>query len=190
MIDCAAMPDWPHSPAHRLGEGGAYMVTAATYQKLPLFRSGNRLAYLCETLLQMAPKHGWKLEAWAVFPNHYHLIATTLEKATTMGKFIGHLHMVTAKQINLEDATPSRRVWFQYWDSHLTYLRSYLARLNYVHTNAVKHGLVRAASQYAWCSAGWFERRAERPFYQTVMRIRSDRVKVVDDFAVDPADIA
>jgi hypothetical protein len=37
------MPDWPHSPTHRLGSAGAYMVTAATYQKQPLFCSAKRL---------------------------------------------------------------------------------------------------------------------------------------------------
>jgi putative transposase len=48
---------------------------------------------------------------------------------------------------------------------------------------------VRLAQRFPWCSAGWFEREAERSFYQTVMRIRSDRIKVMDDFTVDPADI-
>jgi putative transposase len=183
------MPDWPHSPTHRLDRAGAYMVTAATYQKRPLFGSARRLTYLYETLLDLAPRYGWKLEAWAVFPNHYHFVATSQEKAATLKRFISHLHTVTAKEINGQDQILQRRVWFQYWDSHLTYARSYLARLNYVHCNAVRHGLVPQPEHYAWCSAGWFEREAEKPFYQTVMGLRSDRLKVLDDFTVDPADI-
>jgi putative transposase len=183
------MPDWPHSPTHRLDSAGAYMVTAGTYRKQPLFGSAKRLTYLCETLLHLAPQHGWKLEAWAVFPNHYHFVAMSQQKASTLPKFIGHLHTVTAAEINRRDETPGRKVWFQYWDSHLTYPESYLARLNYVHANALRHGLVRQPSHYVWCSAGWFEREAERPFYKTVMRIRSDCVKVRDDFSVDPVDI-
>lgn len=183
------MPDWPHAPTHRLDSAGAYMVTAATYRKEPLFKSAKRLTLLCEQLLDLAAKHGWKLDAWAVFPNHYHFVAITKENAETLTRFIGHLHTATAKEINRQDETPGRKVWFQYWDSHLTYPRSYLARLNYVHCNAVKHGLVRQAAQYPWCSAGWFERKAERPFYQTVMRMCSDHINVRDDFNVDPADI-
>jgi putative transposase len=183
------MPDWPHSPTHRLDSAGAYMITSATYQKQPLFRSAKRLTFLCETLLHLALRHGWKLEAWAVFPNHYHFVATSPMEAGTLRQFIGHLHTSTAAEINRQDRTPGRKVWFQYWDSHLTYPQSFLARLNYVHSNAVRHGLVRQPPQYAWCSAGWFERKAGRAFYQTVMRIRVDRVKVLDDFTVDPADI-
>ena len=78
-------------------------------------------------------------------------------------------------------------VWFQYWDSRITYERSYLARLNYVHSNAVKHGLVRKAEEYEWC-AGWFQRKAERPFYETVMRMRSEGISIKDDFTVAPED--
>ena len=188
-VNSKIMPDWPHAPTHRLDGAGAYMVTGATYRKQPFFASAKRLAMLCEQLLNLAPEHEWKLEAWAVFPNHYHFVATSQKGAETLSRFIGQLHTVTAKEINRQDETPGRKVWFQYWDSHLTYTRSYLARLNYVHCNAVRHGLVREAAQYTWCSAGWFERKAERPFYQTVMRMRSDRVKVMDDFTVDTADV-
>jgi putative transposase len=165
------------------------MVTAATYQKRPLFRSGKRLTFLCQTLLSLAKKYGWKLEAWAVFPNHYHFIATSEQSARNLRAFIGNLHVVTAREINREDGTVGRKVWFQYWDTHLTYLRSYFARLNYVHCNAVWHRLVRVPSEYAWCSAGWFEREADRAFYKTVMEFRSNRVSVRDEFEVDRADV-
>ena len=183
------MPDWPHSPVHRLDGGGAYMITAATYEKLPIFRSRKRLAYLCEALLRLAAASLWRLQAWAVFPNHYHFIAIAPEGGKTLSTFVARLHRATATEINREDQSPGRRVWFQYWDSHLTFTKSYLARLNYVHTNAVRHGLVRRPEQYEWCSAGWFEREAGRPFYETVMNIRSDRVNVLDDFQVDAEDI-
>jgi len=183
------MTNWPHGPAHLLDWAGTYMVTAATYKKLPLFASAKRLAQLCDHLRELAPLHGWQLHTWAVFPNHYHFVGSTHRKADSLRRFISHLHSATAKEVNAQDDVPGRRVWFQYWDSHLTFQRSYLVRLNYVHTNAVKHGVVRQPSQYAWCSAGWFELEARQSFYQTVMRLRSDLVQVMDDFTVDLADI-
>jgi putative transposase len=183
------MPDWPHSPIHRLSGAGAYIVTAGTYQKKPVFRSRARLTFLCEMLLQTATAHEWALQAWAVFPNHYHFVAVSPGKAEGLPALIGHLHRLAAAKVNLEDGCPGRQIWFQYWESHLTFQRSYLARLNYVHTNAVRHGLVRVAAQYEWCSAGWFERTADRPFYQTVMKTKSEGARVLDDFEVDPAEV-
>ena len=53
------------------------------------------------------------------------------------------LHMKTAQEINLQDTAPGRKAWYQFWDSHFTFERSYLARLNYVHYNPAKHGVTR-----------------------------------------------
>ena len=57
-----------------------------------------------------------------------------------------------------------------------------LARLNYVHQNAVKHKLVTVANQYPWCSAAWFERVATPAQVKTIYEFKIDRVKVEDDF--------
>jgi len=75
-------------------------------------------------------------------------------------------------------------VWFEYWDTRLTYQRSYFARLSYVHRNAVHHRLVREASLYPWCSAGWLQRKARASFYKTIMQFGIERLKVPDDFEV------
>jgi putative transposase len=73
-------------------------------------------------------------------------------------------------------------VWDQYWDTHLTFQKSYLARLHYVHNNPVHHGLASIASAYPWCSAAWFERTASPSFVQTVYNFPSDGLNVQDDF--------
>ena len=104
-------------------------------------------------------------------------------------EFIRYLHSVTSIQANRWNRTPGRQNWFQYWDSELTFEKSYFARLSYVHQNAVHHGLVREASLYPWCSAGWFQRRAETSFYKTIMSMKVGRVQVVDDFGVDPSEV-
>ena len=96
------------------------MVTAATYKKEPRFGSAKRLSYFCDQLLGLALAYCWKLEAWAVFPNHYHFIASSPLKAETLRGFLSHLHTKTAKEMNRLDGTPGRRVWFQYWESRLT----------------------------------------------------------------------
>ena len=64
----------------------------------------------------------------------------------------------------------------------LTYQKSYLARLNYVHQNAVKHGLVPVANQYPWCSARWFEGLASPAIVQSIYRFKIDAVSMKDGF--------
>lgn len=146
--------DWRHAPAHRLGQPGAYMVTSGCYQKKSLFATRSRLTFLSNALLELTRKYDWRLQSWAIFPNHYHFVAEsrTPESLRTLTR---HLHSISARYVNEIDGTPERKVWFQYWDTHLSYERSYLARLGYVHLNAVKHGLVQRPQDYWWCSAGW-----------------------------------
>jgi putative transposase len=182
------MPDWPHSPLHRLSRGGAYVVTAATYEKAPLFRSGSRLTLLCNTLLKLSSEYGWSVQAWAVFPNHYHFVASSVS-GDSLRTLIRHLHSATAREMNEIDGRPGRKVWFQYWETLITNQRSYFARLHYVHENAVRHGLVRRATNYPWCSAGWFELKAVPSFRKTVLAFPCDRISLPDAFEVEPNDV-
>jgi putative transposase len=184
------MRDWPHSPKHVLPQAGAFMVTAASYLKRSIFRGADRLEYLCDSLLELAEKYHWELQAWAVFPNHYHFVAFAAPDAVSLARWTKHLHSVTAIQANRWDETSARTVWFRYWDTLLTFPESYFARLSYVHRNAVHHGVVREASLYPWCSAGWFQRRAPNALYKRVMGMKIDRVKAVDDFEVRSEDVS
>lgn len=103
-----------------------------------------------------------------------------------MPQLIRTFHSKTALGINATDKAPGRQVWDQYWDTALTFEKSFNARLRYVHENAVHHGLVRVATAYPWCSAGWFELRAPRPLYRRIMSLPIDTVRVRDDFVVPP----
>jgi putative transposase len=174
--------EWPHAPSHYIHETGTYIITCGTYRKEHFFRGTDRLTLLEETLLSLALQYGWQLQAWAVFSNHYHFIATSPPSSQTLPRFISHLHTLTATAINKLDSEPGRKVWFQYWDTLLTYQKSYLTRLNYVNNNPVKHGLVDVASHYKWCSASWFERTADRSFFRSVATLKTDKVTVRDDF--------
>jgi len=173
---------WPHAPTHRLTETGVYMVTAATYRKQRLFYDGPRLRMLHNALLTVADQHAWRLEAWTVFPNHYHFIAHAPADAGTLTIFLRELHSRTAVALNHQDDAPGRKVWHNYWDTQLTHEASYLARLHYVHQNPVKHGVVALASQYPWCSAAWFERTATPAQVKTIYSFKTDRIHVQDDF--------
>lgn len=175
------MTDWPHAPVHRLEEAGAYIVTAGTYRKEHFFRGDERVEFLHDNLLEAAEKHGWLLQAWAVFSNHYHFIGIS-DHPQTLPALIGEVHSRTAIRANEWDHTPGRPVWFQYRDTRLTYEKSYFARLNYVMQNPVRHGIVRLASDYPYCSASWFEREAPVPFAKTVQSYKIDRVNVPDDY--------
>jgi putative transposase len=133
-------------------------------------------------LLSLAQKYHWQIEAWAVFSNHYHLVSRGCPASADLGKYLKHLHSDTARELNRLDGQEGRQVWHNFRETKLTFETSYLARLNYTHQNAVKHGLVPVANQYRWCSAAWFERVATPAQVQTICSFKIDQVNVEDDF--------
>jgi len=174
--------DWPHAPVHRLADNTVYFVTASTLHKRHFFNTPEKRNLLERHLLAFAKRDGWQLEAWAVFANHYHIVARGNPDSRHLGEFLHDLHGVTSRELNKLDGVQGRQVWFNFRDTKLTIQYSYLARLNYVHQNAVKHGLVAVANQYPWCSTAWFERTASPAQVKTIYGFKIDRLKVEDDF--------
>src|SRR5258708_40311285 len=99
----------------------------------------------------------------------------------------GLLHGQTCEWLYKLYDKPQRQVWHNFRETRLTYEKSYLARLPYVHENAVKHRLVPVANQYPWCSAAWFERTATPAQVKTLQAFKTDRLQVYDEYTPDSA---
>ncbi len=158
------------------------MLTAGTLHKAPLFDTPEKLDLFRDTTWGLARSYSLSLRAWAFFRNHYHLVAGFAEASCDHRAFLRHLHRELALRLNKLDATPGRKVIYQFWDSELTYEKSYLARLHYVHHNPVHHRLVPVAHHYPWCSARWFETNARPAYVKTVYSFKTDKVHVPDEF--------
>lgn len=179
---------WPHAPPHRLLEKGTYIVTCGTHQKQHILNTSQKLTLVRDLLFELANKYDWQLQAWAILSNHYHFVAGSPDDTTTLKKMLSTLHTLSARDINRIDNTQGRKVWYNYYDSRITYEKSWLARLKYVHHNPVHHGVVENAELYEWCSAAWFARESPNAFVKTVNSFKIDQVKVYDDFGVRQLD--
>jgi putative transposase len=180
------MDNWPHAPLHWFKQAGLYCLTASTYMKEPLFPTTDDLDLLQELFFDLCRVHHAQVQAWSFFPNHHHAIVESPPDAGRLRALIHEFHSISARERNQRYAQPGRRAWFHYWDTHLTFQRSYLARLNYVNQNPVHHGVVARATNYRWCPATWFEANAKRSFVESVRRFGSSRLQMDDEFDVQP----
>jgi len=174
--------EWAHAPSHLFVPGATYFVTSATYNKVPIFNTVDRLDYLQSVIFEQVQLYDWRLEAWAVMANHYHFVARAPGDAKNLGKMLGNIHSLTARNANIWDQTEGRQVWHQYWDTCLTYLRSYYARIHYVIENPVKHRLVDRAENYRWSSACWFATHGKPGYRRTVLSFPCDKLGIQDDY--------
>src|SRR3989337_317891 len=142
-----------HTPPHLYRAGAKYFITAATFRKMRLFDDKAK-ERLFASLLKSCEKHGWKLEDWVILDNHYHIMLTAPEDKINLSKFVAEYHRFTALFIkkNKPEAASLPRIFNNYWDTCISYERSYYARLNYIYYNPVKHGYTQKAEDYEWGS--------------------------------------
>lgn len=62
-------------------------------------------------------------------------------------KFIRRLHAITSREFNKLDQTPSRKVWYQYWDYCIRNKPDFWKHFNYIIKNPLKHGLVKSLAE-------------------------------------------
>lgn len=172
--------DWPHAPPHRLAEDGVYFVTARTRDQAHLLADDSMKDWFEAKLLELAAEFGWNLEAWCVLSNHYHFVGHSPRDepdAESLKPFIQKLHSLTTKELNTREQQPGRtRLWQNYRETHLTFQRSYLARLNCVHQNVAHHGLARVGSDWKWCSAKRFKESVTPAWLKTIASFKYDEI--------------
>ncbi len=174
---------WHHAPPHVFCPDVNYMLTAGTYGKERLFNTNEKLSVVEKTIISCLEKFEWSPIAWAVMSNHYHLIIRSPQKnSDNLKTMVKDIHTKSAIALNQMDGQKGRKVWFEYWDSCLTYENSYYARLKYVMNNPVHHGLVVNAEDYQHCSAGFFKFNADKGIRKRLETYSTDKLKIPDAF--------
>ena len=145
-----------HAPPHFEAGSNVYLLTAACYEHKPLMLISSRRAELVLALSELMEAIHGDLRAWTILPNHYHLVAEV--DLSAFAARVGRLHNGKSTQWNREDDTPGRKVWHRFADRRIRGERHYFAALNYVHANAVHHGLATTAEEWTSSSHGVYLR--------------------------------
>ncbi|TAE77649.1 MAG: hypothetical protein EAZ65_06755 [Verrucomicrobia bacterium] len=176
--------DWPHAPPHRLGQSGVYFLTARAAEGRALLGDDSMKDWFQATLFEISNDFGWTLEAWAILSNHYHLVGHSPrgpDGAESLREMIRKLHSLTTRELNRRENLPGRtRLWQNFRETCLTHQPSYLARLHYVHQNAVHHKLVIQGSDWKWCSAASFKKAVSPAWLKTITGFPYDEIAAKD----------
>jgi putative transposase len=140
----------PHNPPHLFLPDALYMLTASTYNKIPLMQSQQRKQDWTNAFREAARMYQWQIIAWVVLNNHYHALLRSPENVETLSKFIASYHKYTAHKWNAEDEMNERKVWWNYWDTCIRSEYDLYNRLSYIFWNPVKHELVQTPEEYAF----------------------------------------
>jgi len=165
------------SENYRIGnQHSVYFITFTVTDWIDVFTRLNYRNIIVESLEYCRINKGLKLFAWCLMTNHIHMVCTT-EPPFKMSGFARDFKKFTAKAVlhNIQTLPESRRDWmlyrfefagkydrrikkYRFWQdkSHpveLTTAEMIERRINYIHENPVKTGVVADAEDYLYSSA-------------------------------------
>ena len=131
-----------HGPPHYQADCGHYLLTAACYERRPRIGiTPQRMAQFESELLGALRQHCRQIFAWVILPNHYHTLIHTA-KLDVLLAAVGQLHGRTSFSWNGEENRRGRHVWHRVAETEIKSEGHFLATMNYVLHNAVRHGYV------------------------------------------------
>jgi REP element-mobilizing transposase RayT len=131
--------------------GGHYHVTARGTAKAAIFTTDeDRLRFLL-VLGEVVEQFGWRLYAYCLMENHYHLALMTPE--ANLGAGMSRLNQLYAQWFNHRHDRVGHLFQERYW-SQLIENESYvLAVVRYIAANPVRAGLCDRPRDWPWSSA-------------------------------------
>lgn len=143
-----------HSPPHRPNFGHLrFLISAACYEhRCYIGHNPARMDDFARDLLGLFAAHATQTFAWCVLPNHYHVLVEAADVKHLLLE-VGLFHGRTSHAWNGEEETRGRQVFFRAVERAMRSERHYLATLNYVHHNPVRHGYAALWTDWPWSSA-------------------------------------
>ena len=175
---------YKHNPPHLFQPNAKYFITGAIYQRQRLLLSESAKERVLKSLKIGFNSFGWVLEDWVILNNHYHVIAGAPSQVDTLPAIMRDIHKFTGNWIktHVKGVDPNQKVWWNYWDTCVTYKRSYFARLNYLWYNPQHHNLTDNAGN--WKYGSLYQRIRDEKKYIDHMRneYSFDKLNIKDDF--------
>jgi REP element-mobilizing transposase RayT len=131
-------------PDHR------YHVVSKGNNGEPIVRDGIDYELFCRDLDRVATKYLWKVWAWVLMPNHFHLVLETLPGALSAG--MRDLNGNNGRRMNRRHGREGHLVKNRFFSLMLESEAHEIAAVAYVARNPVKAGLCRNAADWPYGS--------------------------------------
>jgi len=144
-------------------------ITAVAKNRLPVFQSDALKIITCGAIDEARTSCGFLLFAYVMMPDHFHVVTDSPRKSSTVLQFIkgiisrrvlGYLkemkYETSLRKLEHDDWKRNHRYSLWQHDSDVFSIVSestFMQKVNYIHQNPVRAGLVERAEDYRWSSA-------------------------------------
>lgn len=157
-----------------------FFITTTFYKRIRHLEDPRMVAIINESFHFVNEKYACRLIAYVWMPDHIHFICY-FEKENKLIEYMRDFkkytsfrirRLITAdgndalmKRLTFEHRAQKFKVWDdRFHDVHLFTRKALLIRLNYIHDNPVRAGLVSEAIHYPYSSAAFYFKEAACPF--------------------------
>jgi REP element-mobilizing transposase RayT len=154
--------------------GVLHYVTGNVDKRRPIFKDETNCIGFLEELQSMRLKHESRLISFVAMPDHFHLIVNPRDG--DIQSWIGEFKSLSAKRLvktNPPGTFAINQEENQVWQESFKTLRLWSGwmiwqKINYIHNNPLRAGLVDSAGDYKWSS------------FRTFYKLESDELLYVD----------
>ena len=152
----------------------ALFITIVTKDRLPVFQKDAMKELLCEAIAEARTSAGFLLFAYVIMVDHLHLLTSRTAgasnvlrvlKGLTARRVIDHLkaNSFVSSLAKLQHQDRERNYRYSLWQTEKNVLPifsegMFMEKVNYIHQNPVRAGLVERATDYRWSSARLWQR--------------------------------
>ena len=117
-----------------------------------------------EILIESIRRHNIDLYGYVIMSNHFHLLLKVKDGGPGLAKFMQQVKSISARLLFPEH----KGIWQERFDDVAIYtLEQFRIKLNYIHINPVKAGLVGEAERYEYFSARDWKGETSRSIVKT-----------------------
>jgi len=144
-------------------------ITAVASHRLPVFRTDAIKTITCNALDEARNSCGFLLFAYVLMPDHFHLLTDSPRKPSTVLQFVKGIvsRRVLGYLKEMKYETSLRKLEHNNWKRNHRYSlwqhdsdvfpiineSTFMQKVNYIHQNPVRAGLVERPEDYHWSSA-------------------------------------
>jgi len=125
-----------------------FFVTFSTYERIYVFNSDELLEIVESTLFEVVKSYEHTLLGYVIMPNHLHLLLGVNNNGNELSKFIFSLKGMIRKRIYGDKALWQKR----FDDLVINTEKQFKVKLDYIHNNPVKRGLVEYPAEWKFSS--------------------------------------
>lgn len=149
-----------------------YFITMTVHQWVDVFTREYYKQIMLDSLIYCQKEKGLQIQSYVIMTNHVHMIvrATTISlsdvlrdmkkfTAKAIYKAIEENASESIKAWMLRLLTKDEHIWFWQEGNHAEEIFSeefFKVKLNYIHQNPVRAGIVIKEEEYLYSSAGWY----------------------------------